>query len=118
MATLEVIRDEGLEERSQVRGEQLLAGLKEVQKRYSDLIVEARGMGLMIGVEFAMDEVGELTVAQMMKRGLCAAYTLNNPRVIRFEPPLIVNEEQVEFAWKTFGEALAETSEMLAALAS
>ena len=33
----------------------------------------------MIGVEFAMDEVAELTVDQMLKHGMCAAFTLNNP---------------------------------------
>lgn len=32
-----------------------------------------------------MDEVGELVIAQLTKRGMIAAYTLNNPRVIRIE---------------------------------
>ena len=70
----------------------------------------------MIGVEFTMDEVGELTIAQMTKRGLIAAYTLNNPKVIRFEPPLIINEAEVEDAARIFGEAVAETAELLASL--
>jgi putrescine aminotransferase len=52
----------------------------------------------------------------MLKRGMCVAYTLNNPRVLRFEPPLIISEEQVGFAVETFGDALAETSELLAEL--
>lgn len=116
LAAIEVIEEEGLVERSETMGRKLLSGLKEVH-RNSDLIAEVRGLGLMIGVEFRQDEVGELTIAQMMKRGLCAAYTLNNPRVIRFEPPLIISDEQVEFAVRTFGEALSETAEMLAALA-
>ena len=71
----------------------------------------------MVGVEFAMDEVGELTVAQMMKRGMCVAYALNNPRVLRFEPPLIITEEQVHFAVETLEAALVETKELLATLA-
>ncbi|MBZ0213588.1 MAG: hypothetical protein K8H99_07300, partial [Nitrospirae bacterium] len=66
--------------------------------------------------EFAMDEVGELVVAQMMKRGVCVAYTLNNPRVIRFEPPLIISEAEVDLAVRVFGEAVAETAELIAEL--
>ena len=95
LAAFEVIEQEGLVERSRVMGEKLKAGLEEVKNRHTDLIAHVRGRGLMIGVEFTMDEVGELTIAQMLKRGMCAAYTLNNARVIRFEPPLIITDEQV-----------------------
>jgi putrescine aminotransferase len=70
----------------------------------------------MIGLEFSMDEVGELVVAQLLKRGVCVAYALNNPRVLRFEPPLIINESQVQHAVDAVGEAVAETGELLAAL--
>ena len=34
----------------------------------------------------------------MPKYGMCAAYTLNNPRVIRLEPPLIISEDEVRMA--------------------
>ena len=82
-----------------------------------DLVAEVRGQGLLVGVEFKQDEVGELVIAQMVKRGVIAAYTLNNPRVIRMEPPLIVTAEQVEHAATVFAEAVTETSEILAAFA-
>jgi putrescine aminotransferase len=52
----------------------------------------------------------------MLKRGMCAAYTLNNPRVIRLEPPLIITEEQIDFAVQTLDDSIAETSELLAML--
>jgi putrescine aminotransferase len=94
----------------------MLEGLKGVAGQHPDLIAEARGRGLMIGVEFAMDEVGELVVAQMLKRGVCVAYTLNNPRIMRFEPPLIISREQIAVAVKAFEESVAETAELLAML--
>jgi putrescine aminotransferase len=115
IAGLQVIEEEGLCERARTQGAKLKAGLTEVATG-SDLVEEVRGEGLIIGVEFKLDEVGELTIAQMMKRGLCAAYTLNNPRVIRFEPPLIIEDHQIQFAVEQFGESLAETSEVLAEL--
>jgi putrescine aminotransferase len=113
LAALDVLEDEALCEKATLRGDLLQEGLKQVQRAHPDLIADVRGKGLIIGVEFTMDEVGELAIAQMMKRGLCAAYTLNNPRVIRFEPPLIIEPDQVRFAYETFGEAVAETSEVL-----
>ena len=116
LATIEVIESEGLLERCEKMGARLKAGLQQVATAHSDLISEVRGRGLMIGVELTMDEVGELTVAQMLKRGLCVAYTLNNPRVIRFEPPFVITEAQVDQAVAWFGEAIQETSELLSAL--
>lgn len=116
LAALSVIQEEGLVERSRVIGQRLKSGLAEAVKQNPDLVSEVRGEGLMLGVEFTMDEVGELTIAQMTKRGVIAAYTLNNPRVIRFEPPLIISEAQVDFAVEKFLSAVQETSELMASL--
>jgi putrescine aminotransferase len=116
MATLEVIEEEGLCERAVGIGAVLKGALEDAVKD-SPLIKEVRGRGLMLGVEFAQDEVGELVVGQMTKRGLIAAYTLNNPKVIRFEPPLIMEESEAVWAAETFGASVNETEELLAALA-
>lgn len=116
LAALEVVERDGLCARANFMGAKLMAGLETVREDQPELIAEVRGRGLMIGVEFAMDEVGELVVAQMMKRGVCVAYTLNNPRVIRFEPPLIISDDEVDLAVRVFGEAVAETAELIAEL--
>src|SRR5205823_7537977 len=107
---------EGLVEASRERGDQLLAGLKQVQQLFPEAVVEARGMGLMIGVEFAVKDVAELTINGMARRGVIAAYTLNNPKVIRFEPPAVITPAQVEQAVQAFTESAAEAVEMLAGL--
>jgi putrescine aminotransferase len=52
----------------------------------------------------------------MTRRGVIAAYTLNNPRVIRFEPPLIVSAEQVDTAVSVFAESVDESVKGLKAL--
>ncbi len=116
LAAIQVTQEEDLIRKSRERGAQLLAGLRQVQQQHPDAIVEARGMGLMIGVEFAVKDVAELTINGMARRGVIAAYTLNNPKVIRFEPPLVVRPEQVDTAINAFAEAVAESSEMLAGL--
>ena len=116
LAALDVIEEEGLVERSAKIGGYLKSRLSDLAGKY-ELVSEVRGRGMMIGVEFAMDEVGELTIAQLVKRGMIAAYTLNNPRVIRIEPPLIMTEDQADIAVETMGEAIGETQEILTALA-
>ncbi len=116
LAAIEVIETEGLVGRAETVGALLKQGLEEAQRKHPELVAEVRGRGLMLGVEFTMDDVAELTIAQMTKRGLIAAYTLNNRRVIRFEPPLIITEKEAIWASETFLEALSETSEILLAL--
>ncbi len=116
LATLDVVEEEGLPHRAAERGQLMKQGLQQVKDAQPDLIAEVRGIGLMLGVEFAVDEVAELVIAHMLKRGVIAAYTLNNPRVIRFEPPLIITEQEVERAVSAFGEAVEETADLLQAI--
>jgi len=116
IAAIQTIQEEGLVERSKEMGELMLSGLTTVGDKQSKWIKEVRGRGLMIGLEFAEDEVGELVVAQLLKYGVCVAYALNNPRVLRFEPPLIITAEQVHMAVDAFDKALIETDELLATL--
>lgn len=104
-------------ENSQRMGERMLDGFKEIQSRYPAILGDVRGRGLMIGIEFTEDEVGEVAVATLMKEGVCVAYALNNPRVLRWEPPLIINAEQVDHAIAALNTAMLEVQELLAVLA-
>lgn len=115
LAAFEVIEEEGLVERAAKTGAMMTQALQEMAGKH-DLVSQVRGRGLLIGVEFAIDEVGELVIAQLVKRGMVAAYTLNNPRVIRIEPPLIIEESEAAWAVETFDDAVSETAELLATL--
>ena len=114
LAAVRVVQDEDLVARSRDRGALMLGLLREMQAEHRDLVADVRGKGLMIGVEFTTDEVGELMIAQMLKYGLVAAYTLNNPRVIRLEPPLIISEDEVRKAVEIMDRAVTDISELLA----
>lgn len=116
LAVLDIMERDNLVERVATQGDRLQAALKEAFKD-QPLVAEVRGQGLLIGVEFAEDEVGELVIAQMMKRGVIAAYTLNNPRVIRMEPPFLVTDEQIDHAVSCLKDAVAETADLISAFA-
>ena len=104
-------------ENSRVMGERMMVGFREIQSRFPSILGDVRGRGLMIGIEFTEDEVGEVAVATLMKEGVCVAYALNNPRVLRWEPPLIISAEQVDHAISALNTAMTEVSELLAVLA-
>lgn len=116
LAAIEATLEEDLCSRSAARGEQLVQGLRQVQADLPQALTAVRGLGLMVGVEFAVKDVAELTINGMARRGVIAAYTLNNPNVIRFEPPLVVSEQEVETAIQAFSESVAEASAMLEGL--
>ena len=116
IAAIDVILDEGLCGKAETRGQRLLSGLRSVQAELPNALTAVRGLGLMIGVEFAVKDVAELTINGMARRGVIAAYTLNNPNVIRFEPPLVVSESEIDTAVAAFGESVKEASMMLEGL--
>lgn len=116
IAAIETTRNLGLPERSERLGAYLLARLKDLQERYPDWIADVRGLGLLAGVEFRSDDVAKLVIAGCAREGLLVAYSLNNPLVIRIEPPLIIEESLLERALAIFEESLRSTADLLTAM--
>lgn len=113
LAALEVIEEEKLVESAQRQGEKLMARLRQTQQKYPGCVKEVRGRGLMIGFEFTHEDIGGLAIATLAQHNVLAAYSLNNPRVMRFEPPLNITDEQVEWAAGAFEKAVAQTAELV-----
>ena len=116
LAAIEVIENENLVERCAVQGEKLMNALRATQAKYPQCVKEVRGRGLMIGVQFTHEDVGGLAIAGLVQRNVLAAYTLNNPTVMRFEPPLIISDEEIEWAASAFEEAVAQTAVLVEGL--
>ncbi len=116
IAAIKTTIEEGLVERSATLGKVLLEGLQSIQKQYPNVVKEVRGKGLLAGVEFDHEDFAALVIAGCGRRDVLVAYSLNNPKVIRLEPPLIIEESELKRAIDAVGEAVAETSEMLAGI--
>ena len=114
IAALEIILEENLPEQAAETGEYLLQGLNRLKEKYP-LIKDVRGRGLMAGIEFnqpgsmaskvsfglatrlSEEYLGSLVAGELMnKYHIITAYTLNNPNVIRLEPPLSVSKDQID----------------------
>jgi putrescine aminotransferase len=116
MAALDVLRDEGLVENARERGEQLLDGCRAIALEYPQVIREARGLGLLAGVELTSEGYGGWIIPEMLKAGVTAAWTLNQQRVIRLEPPLVVSPGEVDLALAALNAGVAAAAEKLGRL--
>ncbi len=96
LAALAVLEDDDLCANARVRGERLLAGARAIATEYPSVVREARGLGLLCGIELRNEGYGGTVVPEMLRRGVTAAWTLNMQRVIRLEPPLVVRADEVE----------------------
>jgi len=113
IAAIHATRFRDLPGRAARLGEYFIGKLCRIKDKHPKALTEVRGLGLMIGVEFTHEDVGELAIGGLARRGVIAAYTLNNPKVIRFEPPLIITEEEIDTVVTAFDEAITEALEML-----
>ncbi len=91
IASLEVLQDEKLAERSQELGEYFVGKLREIQH---PSIKEVRGRGLFIGME--LTEAARPYCEQLKELGLLCKET--HETVIRFAPPLIISKEDLDWA--------------------
>lgn len=97
----------GVLENARVRGEQLGGGLEALRAKYAGVIKEVRGLGLIRGVELRDVAAGDVVKAAM-DRGLLLVPA--GMHVVRFVPPLVITEQQIEEVLTRFEEALKDVS--------
>lgn len=116
LLTIEKMVNEKLWENASYLGDYFLKGLLTLKSRYG-VLKEVRGKGLLIGLEFEKPVSGILdhltlgTINQISREyyaslvagelvntyQVITAYTLNNPNVMRLEPPLVVTKEEIDY---------------------
>jgi putrescine aminotransferase len=116
LAAIEVLLDDDLVANARARGEQLLDGCRAIALEYPNVIRDVRGLGLLVGIELTNEGYGGWIIPEMLKRGVTAAWTLNQQRVIRLEPPLIVREGEVDIALSAFSAGVEAAAEKLGRL--
>ncbi|WP_111657426.1 aspartate aminotransferase family protein [Isoalcanivorax indicus] len=111
LATLDVIEEESLVDNARQRGAHMLKQLHDLQQRHS-CIDEIRGMGLMLGMEITNRERqpdGELAgklVSAAEDEGLLLLRCGTHGQVVRWLPPLTVQNTEIDDAVRAFEGAL------------
>jgi 4-aminobutyrate aminotransferase len=105
LATLDIIESEGVSSAARM-GDRLRSGLEKASEG-SD-VRDIRGAGLMLGVEFSTHAAAEAVQEAAFERGLLTLECGESS--LRFSPPLIVTEDDVDTAVRIFAEALGASS--------
>jgi 4-aminobutyrate aminotransferase-like enzyme len=103
LANIRVLQEEKLPEQAHEKGKELMGLLGELQNKHP-LIGEVRGKGLMIGVELVKDRLSKEPAAEEGKKarqicleeGLLLGLGGTFGNVLRIQPPLVIEESQME----------------------
>lgn len=106
---LRVVQEEGLVEAARVRGERLGAGLNEIAAKLPAVCKPERGLGLLRALPLADGVDARAVLTALQKRGLLV--TIAGASALRYTPPLIVSDAEID-------EAVAMTAEVLADVAA
>jgi 4-aminobutyrate aminotransferase len=112
VATLDLLEG-GLMENARKMGEYIFARTADWSKKFK-IVGDVRGKGLMIGIEYVRDQrtkerAGDLRnfiVDRAFHKGLLVLGAGEN--VLRLSPPLLIDEEQADFALRTLEECMRE----------
>ncbi|MCI4626534.1 MAG: acetylornithine transaminase [Candidatus Magnetoovum sp. WYHC-5] len=107
IATIETILEDGILLQECTRlGEYFIDSLMKLKKDFKDIVVNVRGMGLLVGLE--LNRECSQVVQACFERGFLINCTSNN--VLRFCPPLIVTQEHIDRLMVVLREVLERLS--------
>ena len=118
LAVIDVVIEEDLATRARVRGEYLMARLRELQERYEQ-IGDVRGRGLLVGAELVKDremkepadELAHAVMDECLRCGLSmnivrSGADMFGANCFRMAPPLFVSEEEIDTAVEIIDHAM------------
>jgi len=106
LAAIDVLEKENLAERAFWAGRRLREGLDRMVGIGG--AVEARGIGLMLGIRFANAKACRRFVELTLSKGLLLGWTLHCDDLVRITPPLILTDDEIDLALARMREALLE----------
>jgi 4-aminobutyrate aminotransferase len=109
LATIDVIADAEFLETVRARGSYLRSRLELLSRDFGE-VVSVRGLGLMIGVEFATPALTDHVARHCLEQGAVILMRAGSPTALRWIPPLIVTEEELDIALDAYTAALVAWS--------
>lgn len=108
IATINVLLEENLLDQAKEKGEYMLPKLNDLARKYPQVMAGARGIGLMLGMEFTNNDLGYEVAKELFGRNILISGTYINARVLRIEPPLVITYEQIDIFLKALEESLVQ----------
>jgi L-lysine 6-transaminase len=91
---LEVIDEDNLIDNARIQGNRLLEGIEHLGEKYSNIISNVRGRGLMCAFDLKTSEKRDALRNKIYSNGLIVLGC--GEKTIRFRPPLIISEEEID----------------------
>jgi predicted acetylornithine/succinylornithine family transaminase len=102
-ATLKFIIDNNIPDKVKKLGQYFIAGLEKLKAKFN-FITDIRGRGLLLAFNFT-DNIAQDVVMECLKEGLLVNAV--KPNALRFIPPLIITEKDVDEALRILEKVLA-----------
>jgi len=102
-ATLKFIIDHDIAGNAREVGQYLSKGLENLKQKY-EFVTDVRGRGLLVAMEFSSD-IGQSALMACLERGLLVNRV--KPNTLRFIPPLIIGNKEVDQALDILDKALS-----------
>jgi putrescine aminotransferase len=97
-AAIATIRDDDLVWRARWIGELLREEIEEILLEVlGGAVHEVRGLGLLIGIELAVDGLAGELLLELIEAGVIANHSLNSDRVLRLTPPAVLSHDEIQF---------------------
>lgn len=106
IATINCLLEDDLPRQALEKGQYVLAALQKLAAKYPEVMAGARGVGLMIGMEFKNNDLGYIVAKHLFERQILISGTYINARVLRVEPPLVISYEQLDKFLNALEESL------------
>lgn len=108
LATIDFLQKNKIPEHAAAMGDRFQKGFDELMKRYPELLIETRRVGLMMGLQYTNDSIGPRMSYQLAQNGVMAIYTGNEPSVMRIMPALVIEPGEVDFVIEALDKSMAE----------
>ena len=108
IASIRYILENDIPSVVRAKGEYLIPKLKAIQAKYSEVLKDVRGTGLMIGLALPDMDIMHDFVKQLFMRNIMSSATMNDVTIARIEPAANISYESLDKVCAAIEEAVIE----------
>jgi putrescine aminotransferase len=108
LAAIDQIEKRKLVANAKKMGTYLLRGMRRLAGKYPMLIADARGLGLELAIEMSTADLGKKLSSSLRKTGVMVPFGVQNPKLMRMLPPLIIQKKDADFLLNALDECLGQ----------
>ena len=107
IATIKYMLENDIPGQAAEKGDYYMEKLNALKEKYPTVLVDVRGAGLLICMEFPEAEVGYEVTKELFARKIMTAGTLVNAKTVRIEPPATQSYETIDKIIAALDESIA-----------